>query len=75
MFQSFEVTSRPEQGPPRLAALRKELQAIGLPVVNGEVAYPTAPGIGVELPAELVEGFLVAPDQPWHHHEDHSQYE
>ncbi len=30
MFQSFEVTSRPEQGPPRLAALRVEMQAEGL---------------------------------------------
>jgi Xaa-Pro aminopeptidase len=30
MFQSFEVTSRPEQGPPRLAALRAELKAEGL---------------------------------------------
>ncbi len=30
MFQSFEVTSRPEQGPPRLAALRNELQAEAL---------------------------------------------
>jgi Xaa-Pro aminopeptidase len=30
MFQSFEVTSRPEQGPPRLAALRTELKAEGL---------------------------------------------
>ena len=30
MFQTFEVTSRPEQGPPRLAALRKEMQAAGL---------------------------------------------
>ena len=30
MFQSFEVTSRPEQGPPRLAALRKELEAEAL---------------------------------------------
>jgi Xaa-Pro aminopeptidase len=27
MFQSFEVTARPEQGPPRLAALRLELEA------------------------------------------------
>ncbi|MEW9919081.1 aminopeptidase P family protein [Marimonas sp. MJW-29] len=27
MFQSFEVTARPEQGPPRLAALRAELAA------------------------------------------------
>ena len=30
MFQSFEVTARPEQGPPRLAALRKQLDAAGL---------------------------------------------
>ena len=30
MFQSFEVTARPEQGPPRLAALRAELTAEGL---------------------------------------------
>ncbi|MEY8830559.1 aminopeptidase P family protein [Sedimentitalea sp. XS_ASV28] len=27
MFQSFEVTSRPEQGPPRLARLRAEMKA------------------------------------------------
>ncbi|WP_171120692.1 MULTISPECIES: aminopeptidase P family protein [unclassified Ruegeria] len=30
MFQSFAVTARPEQGPPRLAALRKELAQEGL---------------------------------------------
>ena len=30
MFQSFEVTARPEQGPPRLKALRAELAAEGL---------------------------------------------
>ena len=30
MFQSFEVTARPEQGPPRLAALRAEIAAEGL---------------------------------------------
>ncbi|MEM8731057.1 MAG: aminopeptidase P family protein [Pseudomonadota bacterium] len=30
MFQTFEVTSRPEQGPPRLAALRGEMTAAGL---------------------------------------------
>ncbi|ADO42867.1 aminopeptidase P [Ketogulonicigenium vulgare Y25] len=27
MFQSFTVASRPEQGPPRLAALRAQMQA------------------------------------------------
>ena len=30
MFQTFEVTARPEQGPPRLAALRGEIAADGL---------------------------------------------
>lgn len=30
MFQSFEVTARPEQGPPRLAALRAEMKKAGL---------------------------------------------
>ena len=30
MFQSFEVTARPEQGPPRLAALRAALKDAGL---------------------------------------------
>jgi Xaa-Pro aminopeptidase len=30
MFQSFEVTARPEQGPPRLKALRAEMAAQGL---------------------------------------------
>ncbi|MDU9002577.1 aminopeptidase P family protein [Sedimentitalea todarodis] len=30
MFQSFEVTARPEQGPPRLARLREEMKAEGL---------------------------------------------
>ncbi|TDE41062.1 aminopeptidase P family protein [Antarcticimicrobium sediminis] len=30
MFQTFDVTARPEQGPPRLALLRAELEAEGL---------------------------------------------
>ncbi|WP_415402504.1 aminopeptidase P family protein [Tateyamaria sp. SN3-11] len=30
MFQSFEVTARPEQGPPRLDALRAQIDAAGL---------------------------------------------
>jgi len=30
MFQSFDVTARPEQGPPRLAALRAEMETEGL---------------------------------------------
>ncbi|MHA6263914.1 aminopeptidase P family protein [Arenibacterium sp. CAU 1754] len=30
MFQTFEVSARPEQGPPRLAALRTQIKAEGL---------------------------------------------
>lgn len=30
MFQSFDVTSRPENGPPRLAALRTKMAEVGL---------------------------------------------
>ena len=30
MYQSFAVTARPEQGPPRLQALRAELAVQGL---------------------------------------------
>ncbi|MEO0866510.1 MAG: hypothetical protein AAFY39_18460, partial [Pseudomonadota bacterium] len=30
MFQTFEVTARPEQGPPRLAALRDVMRAEGV---------------------------------------------
>ncbi|TMV07933.1 aminopeptidase P family protein [Ruegeria sediminis] len=30
MFQTFDVTARPEQGPPRLAALREEMAGEGL---------------------------------------------
>ena len=54
--------------------LRKALQEIALPVVDGAVALPTAPGIGVELPDELVDEFLVPSDKPWHYHEDEAQY-
>ena len=30
MYQTFDVTARPEQGPPRLAALRAEIKSAGL---------------------------------------------
>ena len=30
MFQSFEVTARPEQGPPRLKEIRSQLNTAGL---------------------------------------------
>lgn len=39
--------------------LRKAIQELSLPVVDGAIALPTAPGIGVELPADLVERFRI----------------
>ncbi|OGG57268.1 MAG: hypothetical protein A3F84_12075 [Candidatus Handelsmanbacteria bacterium RIFCSPLOWO2_12_FULL_64_10] len=39
--------------------LRKALQGVGLPVVNGAFPLPTAPGIGVELPDDLIARFRV----------------
>ena len=54
--------------------LRKALQQIAFPVVDGAVALPTTPGIGIELPDELVEEFLLPPDKPWHYHEEEEQY-
>jgi L-alanine-DL-glutamate epimerase-like enolase superfamily enzyme len=39
--------------------LRKELQQAGFPVRNGVIALPERPGIGYELPEELVERFRI----------------
>ncbi len=39
--------------------LRKAIQDVGLPVVNGAIALPTAPGIGIELPDDLIAHFRV----------------
>jgi L-alanine-DL-glutamate epimerase-like enolase superfamily enzyme len=50
--------------------LRKALQSIGLPVVEGAIALPTAPGIGIDLPAELIAEFLVPQDKGWRYHEE-----
>lgn len=50
--------------------LRRALQAVGLPVVDGAIALPTAPGIGVDLPDELIEEFLLPPDHGWQYHEE-----
>jgi L-alanine-DL-glutamate epimerase-like enolase superfamily enzyme len=50
--------------------LRKALQAVSLPVVDGAIALPTAPGIGVELPVELVDEFMLPPEQGWRYHEE-----
>jgi L-alanine-DL-glutamate epimerase-like enolase superfamily enzyme len=50
--------------------LRKALQGIGLPVVDGAIALPTLSGIGIDLPAELVEEFLVPAEKGWRYHEE-----
>ena len=39
--------------------LRKALMEVGLPVVDGAIAYPTAPGIGIEIPDDLIQHFRV----------------
>lgn len=49
--------------------LRKALQEIAAPVVNGAVRFPTTPGIGIELPEDLVKHFLIAPSQGWQYHD------
>jgi len=50
--------------------LRKALQSIALPVVDSAIPLPTAPGIGIDLPTELVEQFLVPADKGWRYHEE-----
>ncbi len=49
--------------------LRKALQELAAPVVDGLVRLPDAPGIGLELPADLVKHFLVGADQGWEYHD------
>jgi L-alanine-DL-glutamate epimerase-like enolase superfamily enzyme len=39
--------------------LRAALQEVALPVINGAIALPTSPGIGVQLPDALIERFRV----------------
>jgi hypothetical protein len=39
--------------------LRRAIQDLAPPVVAGAVALPTTPGIGIDLPADLVEHFRV----------------
>jgi L-alanine-DL-glutamate epimerase-like enolase superfamily enzyme len=40
--------------------LRKALAELGFPVVNGAVRLPSKPGIGFELPQDLIEHFRIA---------------
>ena len=37
--------------------LRQALQDLALPVIDGAVQFPTAPGIGIELPEDLIDHF------------------
>jgi L-alanine-DL-glutamate epimerase-like enolase superfamily enzyme len=39
--------------------LRRAIQAIGLPMHNGAIALPETPGLGIDLPADLIEHFRV----------------
>lgn len=39
--------------------LRKELQNAGFPVRNGVIALPDRPGIGYELPTEIIDRFQI----------------
>ena len=39
--------------------LRREIQRLAFPVVNGAIAPPTAPGIGIELPEDLIAHFRI----------------
>ena len=48
--------------------LRKALQKLAPPVVDGAVAWPQAPGIGIELPEDLVEHFRKS-GRGWQYHE------
>lgn len=37
--------------------LRRAIQEVGLPMANGAIAFPDMPGMGVELPADLIAQF------------------
>jgi L-alanine-DL-glutamate epimerase-like enolase superfamily enzyme len=39
--------------------LRRAIATVGLPVVGGAIALPTAPGIGIDLPQDLIEHFRI----------------
>jgi hypothetical protein len=41
------------------APLRLELQAAGFPVRVGTISFPGRPGIGYDLPTEIVERFRI----------------
>ena len=39
--------------------LRKELQAAGLPVIDGRINFPSTPGIGYHLPEAIIDKFRI----------------
>ena len=39
--------------------LRRELQQAGFPVINGEIEFPDAAGIGYQIPEELIQRFCI----------------
>ena len=49
--------------------LRKALQELALPVSDGAVPFPSAPGIGIELPADLIEHFRRSSGHGWESHD------
>lgn len=39
--------------------LRRELQAAGLPVVDGRIGFPETPGVGFDFPERLIDEFRI----------------
>jgi L-alanine-DL-glutamate epimerase-like enolase superfamily enzyme len=56
-----QITPLIEYAPAQIywSPLRKALQDVGLPVVDGAIAHPTSPGIGVEVPDDLIRHFRI----------------
>jgi L-alanine-DL-glutamate epimerase-like enolase superfamily enzyme len=50
-----------EYAPPEVywSPLRKAIGEVGLSVIHGAVAFPSGPGIGVELPDDLIQHFRI----------------
>jgi len=65
------ITPLYESAPPEVywSPLRKALQQLAAPTVDGAVRFPTTPGIGIDLPADLIAHFMVAPSQGWAYHD------
>ena len=51
----FEFVAAEIYGSP----LRRAIAEVSLPLVNGAFALPTAPGIGVDLPDDLIAHFRI----------------